>query len=69
MWRDHDLRCHRSVPLSGSSKADPYVRDWAQSCRPSNVALGSIVLKKSAMKPWIHSHRSVLIKVDATSSP
>jgi hypothetical protein len=28
-----------------------------------------IVLKKSAMKPWIHSHRSVLIKVDATSSP
>ncbi|ESZ15215.1 hypothetical protein X737_22045 [Mesorhizobium sp. L48C026A00] len=30
---------------------------------------GWIVLKKSAMKPWIHSHRSVLIKVDATSSP
>jgi hypothetical protein len=28
-----------------------------------------IVLKKSAMKPWIASHRSVLIKVDATSSP
>lgn len=34
-----------------------------------NVGDGSIVLKKSAMEPWIHSHRSVLIKVDATSSP
>lgn len=28
-----------------------------------------IVLKKSVVKPWIHSQRSILIKVDATSSP
>lgn len=35
----------------------------------SKVCYMWIVLKKSAMKPWIHSHRSVLIKVDATSSP
>jgi hypothetical protein len=33
------------------------------------VRNGSIVLKKSAMKPWIHSQGSVLIEVDATSSP
>jgi hypothetical protein len=30
---------------------------------------GSIVFKTSAMKPWIHSQGSVLIEVDATSSP
>lgn len=57
------------VPCQGKKRQKIPESQLPLRCVFDIVGYRTIVLKKSAMKPWIHSHRSVLIKVDATSSP